>query len=265
MSRFRLPPIRKLIIPDPGHLIFDVDMSGADAQVVAWEADDEDLKQAFRKGMKIHVKNFEDMWGIPFEKHHKTRVEPGRLYTPYDEMKRAVHATNYVAYPRTVALTLQWKISEAENFQNRWFRFHPGIREWHRRVEKKLHLTRTVTNAFGYRRVYFERASEVLPEAVAWGPQSTIGLLAAKAGVNLYKYIPWVQVLMQVHDSLVFQLPYHRYTPTSMNLIHKAIHNPVPYKDPLLIPWGISASPKSWGDCQELKWDNLNEPWKEAV
>lgn len=258
---FRMPPIRKLILPDPGKLIIDVDLSGADAQVVAWEAGDEDLKKAFKSGVKIHVKNFEDFWQRPFKPEDKIRVQPGRIYTPYDEMKRAVHATNYVAYPRTVAVTLQWKIVEAENFQRRWFQLHPGILQWHRRVEKDLQLTRTVTNRFGYRRVYFERPTEVLSEAVAWGPQSTVGLVTAKAGVNLYKNVPWVEVLMQVHDSLVFQIPYHRYTQPSMDLIKRHIHLPVPYPDPLTIPWGIAVSNKSWGDCEGVKWEELGEPW----
>ena len=46
-----LPNIRKFIVPDPGYLIVDADLSGADAQVVAWEADDADLKEAFRDGV----------------------------------------------------------------------------------------------------------------------------------------------------------------------------------------------------------------------
>lgn len=260
-----MPPIRKLIVPDPHHIIFDVDMSGADAQVVAWEANDNDLKEAFRAGKKIHVKNFEDFWEKPFLPEYKYKVQPGRIYPPYDEMKRAVHATNYIASPRTVAVTLQWKISEAENFQQRWFRLHPGIREWHRRIEKDLQLTRTVTNQFGYRRVYFERPTEVLSEAVAWIPQSTVGLLAARAGVNLYKNVPWVQVLMQVHDSLVFQIPNHRYNHSSLKTIYDHIHTPVPYPDPLLIPWGIAVSNTSWGDCSQIKWEEPSEPWLETT
>ena len=39
-----MPNIRKLYVPDPGYEIFDIDFSGADAQVVAWEADDKPLK-----------------------------------------------------------------------------------------------------------------------------------------------------------------------------------------------------------------------------
>jgi hypothetical protein len=43
-----LPNVRKLFIPDPGKMIFDADLSGADLYVVVWEADDAGLKKALR-------------------------------------------------------------------------------------------------------------------------------------------------------------------------------------------------------------------------
>ena len=52
-----LPNVRKIFIPDPGYLIGEVDLSGAEAQVVAWAAGDEDLKKAFRAGINVHIKN----------------------------------------------------------------------------------------------------------------------------------------------------------------------------------------------------------------
>lgn len=254
---FSLPPVRELIIPSRGHFIVDVDLSGADAQVVAWEAEDEDLKAAFRSGAKIHIKNFEDFYKIPFDPEvHKTRVAPGHLYPPYDEMKRAVHATNYFASARTVANTLQWKVSEAENFQRRWLgELHPAIKQWHRRVDKDLQLSGTIRNAFGYRIVYFERPSEVLSEALAWGPQSTVAIVCARGAVKLRKRIPWATVRMQVHDSIIFEVPFHRWTPRCLREIQRVITTPVPYKDPLTIPWGIKASEKSWGKALDCSWD----------
>ena len=50
----RLPNVRKLFITDPGYVMYEADLKGADAQVVAWEAEDDDLKAAFRAGVDIH-------------------------------------------------------------------------------------------------------------------------------------------------------------------------------------------------------------------
>jgi DNA polymerase I-like protein with 3'-5' exonuclease and polymerase domains len=252
---YKLPNVRKLFIPDKGYAIFDVDLSGADAQVVAWDADDEDLMAAFKAGLKIHIKNYEDMTGIKFDPARDKKAQPGSLYSAYDEMKRGVHATNYVGSARTLAITLGWKVARAEAFQKNWFKRHPKIKTWHGRINRSLQLTRSVTNAYGYKRTYFDRIEGILPEAVAWIPQSTIGIVCSKGGVRLCVdkalRLPWVEPLLQVHDSLVFQIPFAKITPANLELVRDRLHVPVPYPDPLTIPWGLSLSSKSWGDCKE--------------
>jgi DNA polymerase I-like protein with 3'-5' exonuclease and polymerase domains len=258
---YKLPNVRKLFIPDKGYAIFDCDLSGADAQVVAWDCNDEDLKNAFRGGLKIHVKNCEDMYGQPFDPARDKVPQPGKIYSAYDEMKRFVHATNYGSSARTLAITLGWKTAQAELFQSKWFKLHPRIKHRQREIETQLQTTRRVSNAFGYRITYFDRIEGLLPQALAWIPQSTIGIVCSRGGVSLRKNTPWAEPLLQVHDSLVFQLPYHRINPAGLEAIKRALYNEVPYPDPLLIPWGISASGKSWGDCQEISWagEGINE------
>lgn len=251
----KLPNIRKAFIPDPGMLMIDCDLSGADAQVVAWDAGDEDLKKAFRAGLKVHAKNFQDMYGVALEDKHKIEVAPGHLFPPYDEMKRAVHATNYGAVARTVAVTLAWKVAEAQRFQDRWFNAHPAIRNWHSRIERELFSSHGVSNKFGYRIKYFDRPQGLLPQALAWIPQSTIGITCERGGIRLRDAAPWVDLLLQVHDSLVFQIPMHKLTQNNLNYIKKWLEVVVPYKDTLVVPWEIAVSTKSWGDCKKVKWD----------
>ena len=57
-----LPNIHKLFIPDPGHFIAEADLSSAEAQVVAWEAGDQDLMEAFKAGLNVHIKNARDVF-----------------------------------------------------------------------------------------------------------------------------------------------------------------------------------------------------------
>jgi DNA polymerase I-like protein with 3'-5' exonuclease and polymerase domains len=251
-----LPNIRKLFIPDPGFVILDADLSGADAQVVAWEANDADLKAAFRAGVKIHDKNATDLFG---ERYTKAEGDRGSKSTPkgafYDQCKRAVHATNYGAAARTLHLTpeIGWPQAECEHFQRRWFSLHPGIKtNFHKKVEHQLFTSRTASNAFGYRIIYFDRIDSLFSEAVAWVPQSTVAEVCFRGALALEAACPWVEILIQVHDSLVFQIPKTYYHETRLKEIHSALHVPVPYPDPLIIPWKLSASDKSWGDCREI-------------
>lgn len=249
----KLPNVRKLFQPDPGYLLCDCDLSGADAQVVAWEAGDADLKAAFRAGIDIHNKNGRDVFG---ESYDPARYS-ARKGTFRDELKGAVHGTNYVAGIPTLSKDLGWTRHAVASFQTKWFTLHPGIRDWHKQTEYDLQTTRRVSNKFGYRIVYFDRPDNLLPKGLAWIPQSTVAIVCSKAAVRLRRELPWLHILLQVHDSLVFQLPASRATPSSFAEIRRHLEIIVPYHDPLIIPWGLALSSKSWGDVEKKKWEEV--------
>jgi DNA polymerase I-like protein with 3'-5' exonuclease and polymerase domains len=251
---FRLPNIRKMFIPDPGMVIVDADLAGADAQVVAWEANDSKLKQAFREGKSVHLMNGEDLLGKAFseaEGHHKNPgTQKGRMY---DALKRFVHGTNYLSSARNLHLNpaVAWPLADCEARQRRWFDLHPGIKDWHVRVKDSIERTRSIRNQFGYRIVYFDRPDSVLTQAVAWGPQSTVAEVCFRGALQLRGSVPWVELLLQVHDSIVFQIPSHRWGEAStLDTIKRHLEITVPYNDPLTIQWGIAGSETSWGDCK---------------
>jgi DNA polymerase I-like protein with 3'-5' exonuclease and polymerase domains len=242
-----------MFIPDPGKVIVDADLAGADAQVVAWEAGDAKLKAAFRAGQSVHLMNGEDLLGKEFthaEGHHRSPGTPkGRLY---DALKRFVHGTNYLSSARNLHLNpaIGWPLPDCERRQRRWFDLHPGIRDWHRRVEHSIASTHSIRNRFGYRIVYFDRIDSVLTQAVAWGPQSTVAEVCFRGALRLKRELPWAELLLQVHDSIVFQIPNHRHEVSTLDLIRRTLENPVPYADPLIIQWGLATSTTSWGECK---------------
>lgn len=271
-----LPNIRKMFIPDPGYVIVDMDLSGADAQVVAWEAKDADLKQAFRSGIKIHCHNLRTMF--PEHKHlsdKEIKSDRGDIFYLYDRNKRAVHATNFGGSAPGLAKTIKWPVARMEQFQRQWFTLHPGIYDWHERTNRHLEgsecwncyapaigsakcencgraLGRTIRNAFGYRIIYYDRVGpQMWRDALGWIPQSTVAIVTRKALIILKREFPTVQSLIQVHDSLVFQLPIRGHQELIEKIKARLDQIPVPYPDPLFIPWGVAFSDKSWGDCED--------------
>src|SRR5262245_23823062 len=241
-----LPNIRKLFVPDTDYIMFDADLAGADAQVVAAEAEDTSLLRAFKEGLDVHAKNATDLWGSSFE-----RLEGHAKKARRAQCKSAVHGTNYGAAARTLASILGWSTHEAEDFQRRWFSLHPGIRAWHERVERDLRSTRTAHNRFGYRIIYFDRIDALLPQALAWIPQSTVALTCFRGALQLEQHFPSAQLLLQVHDSLVFQVPSTDSGRTKE--IREALKNPIPYDPPLVIDWKLSKSNVSWGECEAVQ------------
>lgn len=255
-----LPNIRKFFVPDPGMIFVDADLAGADAQVVAWEARDIELMAAFRAGLKVHLKNCREMYPAEVrgwsDEAIKNTDRPGGIY---HDCKRQVHAYNYYGQPRTLAALLGRTVSSCENFRTRWFSAHPGIPQWHDRTRQQLAETRCVTNRFGYRVFFFGRVESLLPEALAWVPQSTIACCTNKGALRIDPHdrhhnpkpnhpYPWLQLLLQVHDSLDFQIPISQ--KHTLPNIAKSLETKIPYEDPLTIKWSIKTSRVSWGDCE---------------
>lgn len=253
MTNIVLPNVRKVIVPDPGYVMFDADLAGADAQVVAWEAEDEDLKAAFRAGLDVHDKNARDMWGTSYTSLAGDK-DKGPKSRKRKQCKQGVHLTNYGGTPKAIAMVLGWTVHEGDKFQKRWFSIHPGIKEkFQRKVDRDLNQNKTVTNRFGFRRIYFDRPEKCYTEALAWIPQSTVALTTYLGAFQLEAAYPRLKarndIILQCHDNLVFQFPKAE-APSKADL-RKALGVPIPYDDPLTIPWGLATSEKSWGDVSE--------------
>lgn len=254
---FKLPNIRTMYGPDLGFTVFDMDLDRADLQVVVWESDDPMLKAAMKAGADIHLLNVFSLDGQdppPLEE----LVESHPKYLDHriprkhkrEFAKVFCHATNYLGKARTVAGHTGRSVHEIERAQKQWFGAHPGILAWHERVINQAKRFRFVENKFGYRWYIFDRIDEQLfPKCVAWIPQSTVGNVINSAWRNIYKNLPHVQVLLQVHDSLVGQFPTHL-KQTAVQQLKEQSSIIIPYEDPLIIPVGVKTSEISWGDCE---------------
>ena len=224
-----VPNVRAMFIPDPGYTFFDMDLERADLQVVAWEADDAELKQILREGADIHAENAKTL-GI--------NREVAKVW---------VHGTNYGGTPRTMAQQCGVTVKQASDLQRTWFAAHPGIKRWHERTEGYLNGRKYVENAWGYRWYIFGRPEGLLPEALAWVPQSTVAILINRIWRRIYDEAPEIEVNLQVHDSLAGQFPSS--LTDAPDRLRRLAQIPIPYPDPLIIAASPKTSTVSWGDC----------------
>ena len=237
----KLPNIKELFEPDEGMVWGDFDQAQADARVVAWEAHDEELQDIFNDPTRdLHIEN-----GIA-------------LGVKRQLAKAGVHATNYGVRPKTLGRTLGITTHEADLFIRRWFDIHPGIEDWHERVRDSLESTRTVWNAFGYKRQYFDRPEALFTQALAWIPQSTVAIVTNRAVAELDRTCPSAQFLLQVHDSVIYQWP-EAEQDNVLRRVRTALERPVPYEKPLIIPCGAKVSRINWGVAKPLCLDCKGE------
>lgn len=238
------PNVRNMFVPDPGFILCEVDLKQADAQVVAWEAQDEPLMDLFsRSDVDVHIENAK----VAFATDHITKHMR-------QTSKSLVHGTNYGGSAGGIAKRIGIKKSQAEVFQHRWFAAHPAIKEWHNRVSFTLQTKRTTTNILGFRKIWFGRIDGLLPEALAWIPQSTVALVINRGMQNCVRTVPAVVPLLQVHDSFLFQVQRDRYRDT-MPLVQRAMAVTLPYPRPLIIPTTLKTSEVSWGQMVDTPWE----------
>jgi uracil-DNA glycosylase len=251
---YAYPNLRRMFVPDPGYVFFDGDLDRADLQVVIWEADDVGLKEAMRLGVDMHLMNAFILEGREpppidelIETHPKYPDHRGPMKLRREFAKVFVHGTNYGGQSRTMAANTGRTVAETERAQKIWFGAHPGILDWHARVKHQISTRHYIENRFGYRWYIFDRIDSIIPEAIAWVPQSTVSVIINKIWMNIYETLPDVQVLLQVHDSLCGQYPIGR--EALRDAIQECGRIVVPYEDPLIIPFSVKTSLISWGDC----------------
>lgn len=263
------PNIRSMLVPDPGWCLVEADLSGADAQVVAWDAGSETLKRLLRANADLHTANAYHLYGRQCPPPRSSVHINGMTFR--DNAKRAVHLTNYAGGYRTLAQSCSVTEARATDFIRWWSRVeHPAIAEWHDRVETQLRSRKmpAIRNAFGFRRIYTDRPDRLLGQALAWIAQSTVAIVINRAMLQLdcnadllhrprcgtclaCQQPGTIQLMLQVHDSVLLQVR-SDLCPALFPEIISCCAVTVPYDDPLIIPVELKWSASDWGSME--KW-----------
>jgi len=124
--------------------------------------------------------------------------------------KKLGHGTNYYGTPRTMARHTHTPSKIIEDFQNRYFTSFPCIPAWHNAVIEAVKTNGTITTLFGRRRMFFGRGDDAAThrKAIAYEPQSCTGEQIDRGLHQVWKAFPQVQLLNQVDDSILFQIPF---------------------------------------------------------
>lgn len=131
-----------------------------------------------------------------------------RDFSARDMAKRLGHGTNFYGTPPTMAMHTKIPVGQVAAFQKGYFRGFPEIPLFHTWVKQQLIDYSSLTNLFGFRRYFFGRPQEdsTIREAIAFGPQSMTAREINIGMLSLFRAAR-VQLLVQVHDSILFQYP----------------------------------------------------------
>ncbi len=276
MKLIETPPIRRLFVPKDGYILFEGDLKRADPQIVAKESGEESLLQVFRDGLDVYTDMGKWLYEVPKITNEQRQWN-----------KNAINGINYSAQAKTMAATLHTTEEKAKAYIERWrgpSGLYPGIGSWHRRIDTQLRKTHTVRNVYGYRRFYTDRLENLLPKALAWICSSAVSVTIDRGmkhifGPNVYgdrvakedRVDPWsgreyitlpkVELLMQIHDSIIGQFPAEMVDEIMPKIVER-MEVEIPYADtpvpgygkvrynPLIIPVSLKVGVRgeSWGD-----------------
>lgn len=243
-----LPNCKKMFIPIPGYEFADLDYSGADAMIVAWESDCKWLIDFF-------LNRKEKLYAYIASEHLQREITSSS--PEYKVYKSIIHGSNYGIGLKKIADTLRISNNSAKVLQDFYFTRCPEVKQQQQRIVKQISDRGYIENIFGARG-WFLNKNDVnrYNKAYAWTPQSTIASLINEALYNMEKLrlekgIP-IYPTLQVHDSGVPQYP-KELAETIRPMLLKCMEVVLPYKHPLIIPADIKVSDVSYGDTRKVK------------
>lgn len=211
------PELRRMFVADPGYILLYVDGEQAESRAVGFIHgrlfDDWTYLDSCEDG-DLHTTVTKLVWkNLPWTgnaKEDRAIADQAfyRWFSYRDMAKRGGHGTNYYGTPFTMSRHLKVPKELIENFQIEYFKAFP-MRKWHQWVAHQIATHQHITTFVGRERTFFGRVNsdEVLRQAIAYEPQSVVGDLVNEGGYRLWKKYPQAQVLAQIHDAYLFQIP----------------------------------------------------------
>jgi DNA polymerase-1 len=201
--------IRKAFIAAQGHKLISADYSQIELRLLAHVADIPQLKSAFAQGHDIHAMTASEMFGVPVEGMPS-------------EVRRRAKAINFGIIYGISAFGLANQLGipreEAGAYIKKYFERFPGIRAYMDETKKFCRENGYVATIFG-RKCHYPRITASNPSERAFNERAAINApiqgsaadIIRRAMVRMDEALAKAklsaQMLLQVHDELVFEVP----------------------------------------------------------
>jgi DNA polymerase-1 len=240
--------IRKGFIPAPGNLFLSADYSQIELRILAHMAEDENLIDAFQSGGDVHKRTAALVFDVPHES-----------VTP--EMRAAAKTINFATIygqgPFALSRQLGITTAEAKSFIEQYFVRFSGVRDFldkqvaHAREKgyvetisgRRRYIPEIYSQNFNMRS-FGERAAQNAPV------QGSAADIIKIAMINIHRVLQekqsGAQMILQVHDELVFDVPRDVIDETRQ-LVLDLMQNAVPLRVPLGVASGVG---ENWYSCK---------------
>jgi len=257
------PLFKKYMVPDEGMIFVEIDKAFAEWVVTAYVSGDARMIEVCEKGEDPHLITAHHMTHLPMDilikedkligqqsdadtireirEKHLPEMFINSFFTPRTMSsrqagKKSNHGCNYKEGYKTFALKNEMPEADAKPIVEAYSQeIYTGLPIWWTSIETKLAKDhRTLTNCFGRkRRFLLPWGQELFRAAIASIPQGTVADLLNRGIIKTFGdqegYMNPIDLLAQVHDSMLFQYP----TNDWVNLA-KAKRTIVDYLNPIM-------------------------------
>lgn len=201
--------IRRAFIATSGHKLVSADYSQIELRLLAEIADIPVLKQAFRDGLDIHAMTASEMFGVPI------KGMPS-------EVRRRAKAINFGIIYGISAFGLANQLGiareEASTYIKKYFERFPGIRAYMDETRDFCRSHGYVTTLFG-RKMYYPDIKASNASVRAFNERASINARLQGTAADIIRRAMTrvedalaqkklsAQMLLQVHDELIFEVP----------------------------------------------------------
>ncbi|WPX07589.1 DNA polymerase I [Anaerocellum danielii] len=228
--------IRKVFIPEEGHVLIDADYSQIELRILAHVSEDERLINAFKNNVDIHSQTAAEVFGVDI-----ANVTP--------EMRSQAKAVNFgIVYGISdYGLARDVKISrkEAAEFINKYFERYPKVKEYLDNTVKFARDNGFVLTLFNRKRYIKDikstsRNLRGYAERIAMNSpiQGSAADIMKLAMIKVYKRLKEnnlrSKIILQVHDELLIEAPYEE-KDIVKEIVKREMENAVALKVPLVV------------------------------
>jgi DNA polymerase-1 len=214
------PEVRAFLLFDEGYVGYNMDLSQAENRIVAYCGPVPEMIECFDQGIDVHSKTaglMFNMYPDDIKKMDKEDIKCEQLgggrYTHRQWGKKANHGLNYDEGVNTFSEKNDIQIADAKLIVNRYHQVYPGVKNgYHKMLRDMLSRNRQTINPMGRVRLYLDRwGDQLFRDAYNNFAQSTVADVINERGLEYVyfdqdTFLP-VELLLQVHDSIVFQIP----------------------------------------------------------
>ena len=200
------PEVKRIFIPDPGHVFAYFDYSQIELRVAAHLSQDRRLVEGYLSSQDLHKLTASSIFNLPIDQITKEQRQVGKTIN---------FATIYDASAYRLSGILEgYSVEECEKFRRDFFRLYQGYKYFLDVTQHKLKQDGYAVSMFGRVRRLPEiktlqpgskEYKHALKQGLNFIIQSAAASICKRAMIELHK--KGYKIVNQIHDAVVIQLP----------------------------------------------------------